>query len=42
MSASGLMAPVDFSELEREFGKDTELAYWMPRRIGEILYNFWD
>ena len=37
-----LDAPCDLLALERAVGRDRDIAYWAPRSLGAILYNFWD
>jgi len=43
MSAEELNAPlsrVDLSELSA--GEHSEIAYWKPDTVGDLLFNFWD
>lgn len=37
-----LEKPIDIRALERAVGKSKDINYWNPKRIGDILYNFWD
>lgn len=39
---SVLETPCDLVALERAVGRDPDVQYWAPRRLGDILYNFWD
>jgi hypothetical protein len=39
---SVLDGPCDLLALEQAVGKDPDIQYWTPRRLGDILYNFWD
>jgi len=33
---------MDLRALEQAVGKDKDIAYWNPRRLGDVFYNFWD
>lgn len=37
-----LERPTDLLAIERAWGKDRDLDYWVPKRIGDIFFNFWD
>lgn len=34
--------PLDPRALDHAVGKDRDIAYWNPRRVGDVFFNFWD